>query len=110
MSRWGGRSSDKAGARDFAQDMFVGESKTWKQEASKLRRSADADRRGSGRQPEPGKAHGVPNEFSFKSAALQEALADFCEQMSAVEGPNISENGRQQLKAKHRELRAKFGV
>lgn len=62
--------------------MFMDAGKTFKQLASQLRRSAEADRRGSGRKPLPGRAHGEPDEFSFRAAAAQDRMADFFERLS----------------------------
>jgi hypothetical protein len=55
--------------------MFLTTGRTYKQTAQQLRRSAAASRRGSGRKPAPGRAHGEPDAMSFYYAAREDVMA-----------------------------------
>jgi hypothetical protein len=77
-------------------DAWLKAGKTYRQMASELRRSAESDRRGSGRKPLPGMARGEPNEFSFQAAARQDRMAEFFEQKAAAGGKYVTEEDIQE--------------
>lgn len=60
-------------------EAFQMEGQTYKSAISKLRRSAETTMNGAGRKPESGRARALPNEWSVKSARIQNRQADYLE-------------------------------
>lgn len=84
--RFSRRDLDRWGAADAnsARDVSIMPGKTYKQLASECRRAAESDRAGRGRKPLPGRAHGEPDEQSFRSAAKLDCYGDWLERRAAV--------------------------
>lgn len=93
----------KLGART---DASVSAGKTCKQLASELRRSAASDRSGRGTKPLPGRAHGEPNEWSMRSAYLQEAMAEYLDGKIAEGQKTVTEEDVRAMLA----MRARWNV